>query len=162
MREKQQAQVARGGLERPLVGQWTSGTSVLARQYSGNNKWQAGTITHQLGPRNLLVQCGERIEKRHIDQLRPAFASGGNSAGSRNAETAGIESLAVPHSSAVPHSPVVPYSQVRDHKLNNSNLSTPIGIVGSACPSGLGKQDHRSPGIRRSERISKPVIKLNL
>ena len=43
---------------------------VWIRLYSGNSKWSSGIIVEKCGPRNYKVQMGQKVFKRHVDQLR--------------------------------------------------------------------------------------------
>ena len=43
---------------------------VWIRLYSGNSKWSSGIIVKKCGPRNYKVQMGQKVFKRHVDQLR--------------------------------------------------------------------------------------------
>ena len=43
---------------------------VWFRLYSGNSKWSSAIIVEKCGPRNYKVQMGQKVFKRHVDQLR--------------------------------------------------------------------------------------------
>lgn len=48
------------------------GAAVLARDYSGTDKWVSGIVLQRLGPITYSVEISNgRIVKRHIDQLKP-------------------------------------------------------------------------------------------
>ena len=42
--------------------------------YSGNSKWSPGVIGGKCGPRNYKVQMGQKLFKRHVDQLRYRYS----------------------------------------------------------------------------------------
>ena len=47
---------------------------VWIRVYSGNSKWSPGVIGGKCGPRNYKVQMGQKLFKRHVDQLRYRYS----------------------------------------------------------------------------------------
>ena len=44
---------------------------VMIRNYTGTTKWVPGTITKQTGPLSFRCQVGDKIVKRHQDQVIP-------------------------------------------------------------------------------------------
>ena len=65
---KQKAQHDEHAKSRSLV----PGAAVLARDYSGPDKWISGIVLQRLGPITYSVEISNgRIVKRHIDQLKP-------------------------------------------------------------------------------------------
>ena len=65
---KQKAQHDEHAKSRSLV----PGAAVLARDYSGPDKWISGIVLQRLGPITYNVEISNgRIVKRHIDQLKP-------------------------------------------------------------------------------------------
>ena len=47
---------------------------VWVRLYLGNSKWSPGVILERCGPRNYKVQMGQKVFKRHVDQLRYRYS----------------------------------------------------------------------------------------
>ena len=51
---------------------------VWIRVYSGSSKWSAGVIVEKYGPCNYKVQMGQKLFKRHVDQLRYRYSDYSN------------------------------------------------------------------------------------
>ena len=52
------------------------GQAVLVRNLLGEPKWLQGTVLEQTGPVSYKVQVGDRVWRRHVDQLLEASAEG--------------------------------------------------------------------------------------
>ena len=47
---------------------------VWIRVYSGSSKWSTGVIVEKYGPCNYKVQMGQKLFKRHVDQLHYRYS----------------------------------------------------------------------------------------
>ena len=69
--ERQKRQYDKNAHER----NFETGDPVLARNYSGQNRWIPGTVLERTGPVSARVQIGDTVVRRHNDQLRQSIAA---------------------------------------------------------------------------------------
>ena len=145
------------------------GSSVWARCYLAAVKWKKGVIVDQIGPLCYYVEVEGRKWKRHVDQLKACEGGSGFLSNcdrneinsdirvqpmshlpcdliSRNTDAALLRSpqpVSLPQVDAVPRQVGPP----PDSPLTVSTPSTPVTT---------------SPGIRRSNRVRKPPVRLDL
>ena len=61
--------------------QFEVGEAVLARNYSGGNKWLKGIISEKTGPVSYKVKIDGGVIRRHVDQLVKYHVKQGRQAG---------------------------------------------------------------------------------
>ncbi|RVE41173.1 hypothetical protein evm_014177 [Chilo suppressalis] len=148
------------------------GTRVVARNYIGEGKWKLGTIEKVLGTSNYLIKLDNgNVWRRHIDQIRQV----GNDIPIINDNVDNfdvpivndnVDNFDHPNSDSIPNTTVMPEpndtNNSQSEKLLQSDNVAPIDedITIQAPSESLDIPSKTS--LRRSKRIRKPVVRLNL
>ena len=123
------------------------GDCVLARDYRGSVKWKVGKIKDVLGGKHFLVEVGDLTWKRHIDQLLK-FG---------NFET-------TPHLSVTPPdvSPHEKFSPTEKVSIDQSPTHIDVSTENNDSPNNVEVHDAQDVSLRRSQRVVKPIQRLDL